>query len=299
MGADPAPHPLERLLAARGWVLADGAMATTLFDLGLTPGEAPERWVETHPERIRALHAGAIEAGAEVILTNSFGANAVRLAAWGAAGRAATLNRAAAEIARGAAGRAVIVAGSMGPTGARVDAETVAIFEAQARALMAGGADLVWLETFGEAAEFRAAAEGAARAGAPWCGTMSFEAGSFEVGGRSRGGLSPADLVALAAGLGHAPIAYGANCGAGPAETIATIAAFRDAGARGPLIAKANAGLPRAEGGRFVYDVTPAQMAGYAVAARAAGARIVGGCCGVTPAHLRAMRDALEEESLP
>ena len=294
MEPDPAPHPLARRLAARGWVLADGAMATSLYARGLTPGEAPERWVETHPERIRALHAAAVEAGAEVILTNSFGANAPRLAAWGAAGRAAALNRAAAEIAREAAGRAVIVAGSIGPTGARVDGETVAIFEAQARALMAGGADLVWLETFGEAAEFRAAAEGAARAGAPWCGTMSFEAG-----GRSRGGLSPADLVALVAGLGHPPLAYGANCGAGPAETVAAIAAFRDAGARGPLIAKANAGLPRAEAGRFVYDMTPAGMARYAVAARAAGARIIGGCCGVTPDHLRAMRAALDERSLP
>lgn len=295
MGPDPAPDPLERVLAARGWVLADGAMATTLFDLGLTPGEAPERWVETHPERIRALHGEAIEAGAEVILTNSFGANAPRLAAWGAAGRAAALNRAAAEIAREAAGgRAIVVAGAMGPTGRRVDGESVAIFEAQARALMTGGADLVWLETFGDAAEFRAAAEGAARAGAPWCGTMSFEAG-----GRSRGGLSPADMAALVAGLPDAPLAYGANCGAGPAETVAAIAAFREAGARGPLIAKANAGLPRAEGGRFVYDVTPAGMADYAVAARAAGARIIGGCCGVTPDHLRAMRAALDERSLP
>lgn len=307
MEPDPAPHPLERLLAARGWILADGAMATSLYARGLTPGEAPERCVETHPEQIRALHAAAVEAGAEVILTNSFGANAPRLAVWGAAGRAAALNRAAAEIAREAAGRGAIVAGSIGPTGGRIDgetveAETVAVFEAQARALMAGGADLVWLETFGDAAEFRAAAEGAARAGAPWCGTMSFEVGSFEAGsveagGRSRGGLSPADLVALVAGLGHAPLAYGANCGAGPAETIATIAAFRDAGARGPLIAKANAGLPRAEGGRFVYDVTPAGMADYAVAARAAGARIIGGCCGVTPDHLRAMRAALDERS--
>ena len=201
MGPDPAPHPLERLLAARGWVLADGAMATSLYERGLTPGEPPERWVETHPERIRALHGAAIEAGAEVILTNSFGANAVRLAAWGAAGRAEALNRAAAEIAREAAGRAAIVAGSIGPTGGRVEAETVAIFEAQARALMAGGADLVWLETFGDAAEFQAAAEGAARAGAPWCGTMSFEAVGLSRGGRSRGGLSPADLVALVAGL--------------------------------------------------------------------------------------------------
>lgn len=299
MEPDPAPHPLARRLAARGWILADGAMATSLYARGLTPGEAPERWIETHPERIRALHAAAVEAGAEVILTNSFGANAPRLAAWGAAGRAAALNRAAAEIAREAAGRRAIVAGSIGPTGGGVEAETVAVFEAQARALMAGGADLVWLETFGDAAEFRAAAEGAARAGAPWCGTMSFEAGSVEAGGRSRGGLSPADLVALVAGLGHPPLAYGANCGAGPAETVATIAALREGGARGPLIAKANAGLPRAEGGGFVYDVTPAGMADYAVAARAAGARIIGGCCGVTPDHLRAMRAALDERSRP
>lgn len=274
-------------------------MATSLYARGLTPGEAPERWLETHPERIRALHGEAIEAGAEVILTNSFGANALRLDAWGAAGRAEALNRAAAEIAREAAGSTAIVAGSIGPTGGRVEGETVAIFEAQARALMAGGADLVWLETFGDAAEFQAAAEGAARAGAPWCGTMSFEAVGLSRGGRSRGGLSPADLVALVAGLGHPPLAYGANCGAGPAETIATIAALRDAGARGPLIAKANAGLPRAEGGRFVYDVTPAGMADYAVAARAAGARIIGGCCGVTPDHLRAMRAALDQRSLP
>lgn len=288
------PHPLERLLAERGWILADGAMATSLFAQGLAPGEPPERWTETHPDRIRALHAAAIDAGADVILTNSFGANARRLASWGAAGRAEALNRAAAGLAREAAGRRVIVAGSMGPTGEPAvgkSCETAAVYEAQARALMAGGADLVWLETFGNGAEFRAAAEGAARAGAPWCGTMS-----FEVAGRSRGGLPPADLAALAEGLARGPIAYGANCGAGPAETIATIAAFRAAGARGPLIAKANAGLPREDAGRFPYDVTPAGMARYALAARDAGARIIGGCCGVTPDHLRAMRAALDAE---
>lgn len=275
---------LPALLRARGWLLADGATATGLFEMGLDPGTAPELWNDAAPDRVRALHDAAIAAGSDLILTNTFGANACRLALSGAGDRVQALNRRGARIARAAAdaaGRPVLVAGSMGPTGeGRARPE---VFEAQARGLLDGGADLIWVETMSSPDEFAAAATAIARLGAPWCGTMSFHAPEF----------APADMGRLVAGLDWPPLAYGANCGAGPADVLGAIRALAAAGPTLPLIAKANAGLPRVVAGRLHYDVTPADMADHARAARAAGAAIIGGCCGTTAAHLRAMRDAL------
>ena len=177
--------PLETLLAERGWLLADGATGTNLFDMGLEAGEAPELWNETEPGKVRALYDGAIGAGSDLFLTNSFGGNASRLKLHEAEGRAFELNRIAAAIAReaaDAAGRPVVVAGSMGPTGeimaplGPLTVEDAAeMFEEQARGLLAGGADVLWVETISAPDEFQAAALGIARTGAPWCGTMSFD----------------------------------------------------------------------------------------------------------------------------
>lgn len=290
---------LSRLLAERAWLLLDGATGTNLFAMGLQSGDAPELWNLEAPDNIRALHRGFIEAGSDLILTNSFGANALRLRLHGAEGRVAEINRAAAAIARecaDAAGRPVVVAGSVGPTGEILEpvgtlsmADAVAAFEEQMAALIKGGADVIWTETMSSAEEFRAAAEAAARLGVPFCSTLS-----FDTAGRTMMGLTAADYAALAFSLAHPPLAIGANCGTGPADLMRTLLELRAAAPDAALIAKANAGIPSWVEGRIHYDGTPELMAEFAVLARDAGARLIGGCCGTTAAHIGAMRAALE-----
>jgi 5-methyltetrahydrofolate--homocysteine methyltransferase len=295
----PMSDPLSRLLETRDWLLADGATGTNLFNMGLSSGEAPELWNTDQPENIRALYRSAVEAGSDIFLTNSFGANAARLKLHGAEGRVRELNRIAAELGReiaDAAGHAVVVAGSMGPTGeimAPMGALTheiaVEIFHEQAEGLKEGGADVLWVETISAAEEFRAAAEACQRAGMPWCGTMS-----FDTAGRTMMGVTSAQMAALIDRLAHPPIAFGANCGVGAADLLRTILGFVAAGPERPIIAKGNAGIPKYHDGHIHYDGTPELMAEYAVLARDAGATIIGGCCGTMSEHLRAMRHALE-----
>ncbi|MTH78832.1 betaine--homocysteine S-methyltransferase [Paracoccus aestuariivivens] len=290
--------PLSRLLGDRPWLLADGATGTNLYNMGLAPGDAPDLWCESHPDRVRELHRQMIAAGADMILTNSFGANASRLRLSGAEGRVASINHAAARLARetvAEADRPVIVAGSIGPTGEIMapvgrltEAEATRLFTEQAEALKEGGVDILWIETVSAVEELRAAARAAQAVGLPWCGMMS-----FEPGGRSIMGVSPPQLATLVERLPHPPIAYGANCGTGPAELLLAISGFSAAGSERPLIAKPNAGVPRFQDGGLIYDGTPEVMAEFAVLARDMGVRIIGGCCGTTPVHLAAMHEAL------
>ena len=290
---------LSRMLSDREWILADGATGTNLFNMGLSSGDAPELWNETEPGKVRKLYSGAVDAGSDLFLTNSFGGNASRLKLHGAADRAFELSRIAAEIGRDvadAAGRPVIVAGSIGPTGeimapmGNLTHETaVEMFHQQAEGLNAGGADVLWVETISAAEEFKAAAEAAARAGMPWCGTMS-----FDTAGRTMMGLTSAAMVKLVEKLPHKPLAFGANCGVGASDLLRTVLGFVAAGAERPIIAKGNAGIPKYVDGHSHYDGTPALMADYAVLARDCGARIIGGCCGTMPEHLAQMRTALE-----
>lgn len=289
---------LSRLLGERSWLLADGATGTNLYNMGLPPGAAPDLWCETQPDKVRQLHREMIAAGADLILTNSFGANASRLRLIGATARLADLNHAAARLAREAvaeSGREVVVAGSIGPTGEIMapvgrltETEAEAIFTEQARALKEGGVDILWVETISAIEEMRAAARAAQAVGLPWCGMMS-----FEPGGRSIMGVSPSKLASLVDRLPHPPLAYGANCGTGPAELLLAVAGFSAAGSERPLIAKPNAGVPRFHDGGLLYDGTPEVMAEFAVLARDLGVRIIGGCCGTTPTHLAAMHEAL------
>ena len=289
------PDALSRLLSDRDWLLADGATGTNLFNAGLASGDAPELWNETNVGAIRALYAGAVDAGSDVFLTNTFGANRARLKLHDATDRAHALNRAGAEIGRevaDAAGRPVVVAGSMGPTGEimapmgpMTHEDAVAIFHEQAEGLKAGGADVLWVETISAPEELRAAAEAAALADMPWCVTMS-----FDTAGRTMMGTTAPDMARLVSRLPHPPVAFGANCGVGASDLLRTVLGFDS----GPLIAKGNAGIPKYHDGHIHYDGTPELMADYAVLARDAGARIVGGCCGTTPEHLRHMRAALE-----
>jgi len=289
----------DELLCTRTWLLADGATGTSLFAAGLMSGDAPELWNELHPERIEALHRGFTQAGADIILTNSFGGNRYRLKLHQAEARAPEINRRAAEIARAvadAAPRPVIVAGSMGPTGeifapigSLSHGEGAAAFAEQAQALKEGGADVLWVETLSSQEELAAAVEGAAAAGLPIVVTMS-----FDTNGRTMMGLTPPAFGALAQGLSVQPAAIGANCGTGASELIATVAGIAEARPDAIVVAKGNCGIPQYHDGHIHYSGTPELMAEYARMALDAGARIIGGCCGTTAEHLAAMRQALE-----
>ncbi len=286
------------LLASRPYLLADGATGTNLFKVGLQAGDAPELWNVDHPERIRALHQRFVEAGADIILSNSFGGSRYRLRLHRAEDRVAELNRAAARLARevaDAAGRPVAVAGSIGPSGEILAPlgplafdDAVAAFAEQAQALADGGVDVLWIETLSSREELEAAVAGASTAGLPVVTTLS-----FDTNGRTMMGVTPHELAELAGRL-H-PAACGCNCGVGAAETVACLANLAAAAQPGAvLVAKANCGIPAYVDGAIRYDGTPALMAQYVRLALDAGARIVGGCCGTSPEHLVAMRAAMD-----
>lgn len=293
------PDPLSQLLASRDWLMADGATGTNLFNMGLPSNVAPDLWNTDQPDKVRRLYRDAVDAGADLFLTNTFGGNASRLRLQGAAHRVRELNRTGAAMARDiadASGRTVVVAGNIGPTGEIMapigslsPARAVEMFHEQAEALKDGGADVLWVETISSEGEFRAAAEAARLAHMPWCGMMS-----FDTAGRTIMGVTSAQLSALVERLPNPPVAYGANCGVGAADLLRTVRDFVASGNERPIIAKGNAGIPHLEAGHLHYDGTPAIMADYACLARDMGVRIIGGCCGTTPAHLRAMREALE-----
>jgi 5-methyltetrahydrofolate--homocysteine methyltransferase len=290
------------LLKSRDWLLADGATGTNLFAMGLQSGDAPELWNEDHPDRVRALHRNFIEAGSDIVLSNSFGGNAYRLKLHDAQNRVHELNRKAAELAReeaDAVDRPVIVAGSMGPTGEIFEPVGtlthdlgVAAFAEQAQALEAGGADVLWIETISSEEEFKSALEGARTTALPVVATMS-----FDTNGRTMMGLTPAAYAALAAAQKAAPDAIGANCGTGAAELVATILGITEADNSATVVAKGNCGIPAWVDGHIHYDGTPELMADYARLALDSGAKIIGGCCGTTYEHVRAMRTALEDYS--
>lgn len=291
---------LSALLARRAWLLADGATGTNLFNMGLSSGEPPELWNVDEPAKIRRLYQGAVGAGSDLFLTNSFGGNASRLKLHGAERRVRELNRLAAALGRDvadAAGRPVVVAGSMGPTGEIMEPMgslthrlAVEMFHEQAEGLKEGGADVLWVETISAPEEFAAAAEACALASMPWCGTMS-----FDTAGRTMMGVTSQAFASLVEDLPNPPLAFGANCGVGASDLLRTVLGFFAQGTERPVIAKGNAGIPKYHDGHIHYDGTPALMGAYAVLARDAGAKIIGGCCGTMPEHLAAMRKALEE----
>jgi methionine synthase I (cobalamin-dependent) len=286
-------------LATRPWLLADGATGTNYFQMGLVSGEAPELWNIDHPDRVRKLHRDFIAAGADIILTNTFGGNRHRLKLHNDQHRVRELNLAAVKNARAeadAAGRDVYVAGSMGPTGeifmpvgTMPHEEGVAAFAEQAAALKEAGADVLWIETMSSEEELRAAVEGSASVGLPIVTTMS-----FDTNGRTMMGITPTAFGALTKSLGTQPAAIGANCGVGASELIATVMGITAARPDAHVVAKGNCGIPQYHDGHIHYTGTPELMADYARIALDAGAKIIGGCCGTSPEHLASMRKALE-----
>ena len=287
------------LLEKRGILLADGGTGTTLFDMGLQSGEAPELWNTAEPDKIRALHRGFVDAGSDIILTNSFGGTRFRLKLHNAQDRVFELNKAAAELARDvadAAGRPVIVAGSVGPTGELLQPlgamsydDAVAAFAEQAEGLKAGGADLFWIETMSAPDEIRAAIEAAGKVGMDYVYTAS-----FDTAGRTMMGLMPGDLPAVAHDCAHHASGFGANCGVGASDLLVSILAMTEKDPQSVVVAKANCGIPVFKGAKVEYSGTPELMAKYAHLAIDAGARIVGGCCGTSVEHIRAMRAAID-----
>jgi 5-methyltetrahydrofolate--homocysteine methyltransferase len=291
----------EKLLGEKSTLLADGATGTTFFGMGLQSGDAPELWNVDYPERVAKHYQAFIDAGSDLVLTNSFGGTRYRLKLHKAEHRVAELNIAAAAILREvvtSSGREVIVAGSIGPTGEilaplgdlQAD-DAIAAFAEQALALEQGGADVIWIETMSSQEEVEHAVEGARQTSLPIVFTMS-----FDTNGRTMMGVGAADMMSLHQRLGvHA---CGTNCGIGASEVVAAILNMRSSNPEGSdepiLIAKANCGIPEFIDGEIHYNGTPEIMARYAIMARDAGARIVGGCCGTSPEHVAAMRHALD-----
>jgi 5-methyltetrahydrofolate--homocysteine methyltransferase len=283
-------------LSQSGILIADGATGTTLQRAGLPPGAAPERWNLENPDAIRAMHRGYVEAGSDMILTNTFGGSRPRLAMEGLDGQVREVNLTAARLAREVAGERVMVLGDIGPTGQLMRPmgtltydDAVGFFAEQAAALAEGGVDAMLIETMSDLNEAKAAVEGVRRAtDLPILVTMS-----FDTNGRTMMGVKPADAAKALWAMGVD--AVGANCGRSLSENLEAVRQMREALPEATLMAKPNAGLPRMEGMQAVYDLTPEVMAQYALEFAALGIKVFGGCCGSTAEHIHAAAQALRK----
>jgi 5-methyltetrahydrofolate--homocysteine methyltransferase len=298
--SDTAAARWRELLDTDQPILADGAMGTMLFANGLEFGDPPEVWNIAHPDIIRRVHRGYLEAGSRILLTNTFGGNRFRLEMHGNASRVDELNRTAAILLRqevDAAGTGAIVAGDIGPSGQIMAPlgtldydEAVDGFAEQARALVAGGVDVLWIETMSALEEIHAAIEGARRAAPtmPIIATMT-----FDTRGRTMMGVTPEQ--AAEALLGWGVDAIGGNCGNGPDELVPVVQKMHAVAPDALIVAKSNAGIPELVDFKTVYRAGPDEMASRGREFREAGARIIGACCGSTPAHLERMHQVLLE----
>lgn len=298
---------LSKLMAEKGVLLADGATGTNFFNMGLMSGDAPELWNEDAPEKVTALHQSFVDAGSDIILTNTFGGNRNRLKLHHAQDRARELNKKAAEIARAVcdkADRTVLVAGSVGPTGELFEPlgeltheAAVESFTEQMLGLKEGGADVLWIETMSAKEEIDAASEAARATGMEYIFTAS-----FDTAGRTMMGIAPSALGEFASEMSPPPVAVGANCGVGATDLLFSVLDMTENGATADggtiaVIAKANCGVPRVSGDQVIYTGTPELMGEYAKLAIDSGAKIIGGCCGTASEHLMAMRKAIDEHT--
>jgi len=283
----------------RGDVLvADGAMGTMLQAAGLPTGASPEGWLLENPDPVRGVHAAYIEAGSNMILTCTFGGTRKRLTRPGLADRVAEVNRRAVEVAREAAGDRAYVAGDIGPLGELMVPvgkltyeEAVDNFAEQAAALAEAGVDVLYIETMSDLNEARAAVEGVQQAISGKASVPIFVTLSFDRGGRTNMGTRPEQAAETLLAMGAD--AVGANCGATLGMTEGAITAMHAAVPEAILIAKPNAGKPHMVGREEVYDASPEDMADYALKFVSQGVRLVGGCCGSTPAHIQAIARAV------
>ena len=272
-------------------LIADGGWGTELQKRGLPPGESPEAWNISRPEEVRSVALSYVEAGAEIILTNTFGGSPLKLAKVKLEGKVGEINRRGAEISKQAAADRALVFASIGPSGEFMaplgtvsEGEMRGGFGEQAKALAEGGADGIVVETMMDLAEAKTALQAAKRTTSlPVAVTMTFNHGPK--GFATLMGARP-EQVAVELEKAGADI-VGANCGAGIDQMIDLMKLLRSATLL-PLWCKPNAGLPELVDGKTVYRETPEMMASKLKALVQAGANIVGGCCGTTPAHVRA-----------
>ena len=279
-------------------VLADGAIGTNLFLRGLETGASPEEWNIKKKDIVGQLHDDFIEAGSRIILTNSFGGSYSRLKLHGFQKRVGEINSSAADIARNSADKSnktILVAGSVGPTGELFEplgllkhSDAIEIFHEQIDALANAGVDIIWIETLSALEEVRAAIEACNIVGLPICCTMSFDTNASTMMG-----VSPSKFADFCDEFDI--FGYGGNCGIGPSEMIDTVVKLKtNTERKRHIIAKGNCGIPSFKDGEIVYEGSPEIMGEYAIIARKAGAKIIGGCCGTAPTHIRKMRETLE-----
>lgn len=291
-------RPFAQRLRSGPVQVGDGATGTMLFQRVLAPGQAPEHATLMHPEVVAEIAGLYLQAGAEIIETNTFGASPLKLTLAGLAGEVERVNREAVRIARRVAGHRAYVAASCGPCGRLLEpygdvpaASVYDSFRRQAEVLLEAGVDAVFVETMTDLEEARLAVRAFRDASAqvPVAAMMTFEAtprGFYTIMG-----VSVAD--AARGLLDEGADAVGSNCGTGIDEMTEIAREFRRH-TEAPLVIQPNAGLPRTHGNRTIYDQSPSYMAVRARGLVEAGVAVIGGCCGTTPQHIRAIRDMVE-----
>ncbi len=286
-------NKLKNLLDKKTILLADGAVGTNLFDAGLESGDAPEIWNIEQKDKITKLHQSFVDAGVDIILTNSFGANSCRLKLHDAEDKVELLNQAAAKIAKDVvinSGKEIIVAGSVGPTGEMLfplgvllEEEATEVFYEQMQGLKKGGADVIWIETMSCLNELKSAITAAKKVGLPIVTTMSFDTNKHTMMG-----IAPAAFTEKVKDV----YAVGCNCGVGPDETIFAITQMKTDLV---TVCKANCGVPEFKDGEIKYSASVDDMGQYAKQAIDAGVKIIGGCCGTKPEHIKKMREVIDK----
>lgn len=291
-------HPLLQRLVERAPILTDGAWGTQLQERGLALGEFPDAWNLSHPERVAEVARAYVDAGSDVILTNTFGANRVRLSNHNSAELAAEINRAGVEISRRAAAGRALVFGSIGPSGKLLldasisERELRIAFEEQADALARAGADALVVETMVDLDEAKIAVEAARASGLPIIACMVFDFGKNK--DRTMMGATPEEAAQVLTAAGADVI--GANCGRGIAGFVSICRRLR-ATTDLPLWFKPNGGLPQLFNGKLQYDSSPEEFATHAVKLIELGANFVGGCCGTNPDFIRAIRQRIHKKT--
>jgi methionine synthase I (cobalamin-dependent) len=281
-------------LLKSGPVVTDGAWGTQLQSLGLSSGTCPDEWNLSYPERVELVPRSYVEAGSQIVLTNTFRANRVALVDYGLADQVVEINKAGGAISRRAAGARALVFGSMGPSGKLLFAGQVAkeelrrSFAEQAQALAASGVDALVIETMADLEEAKLALDTAKSTGLPVVVCMVFDSGKDK--DRIMTGLAPEAIAESLTKAGADVV--GANCGQGIASYVPICRRLRAATDR-PIWIKANAGVPKIVGDQVVYETSAEQFAEYGPALVAAGADFLGGCCGTGPEYIRALKQRI------
>lgn len=289
---------LSQLVSNKSTILSDGAWGTNLQRKGLEIGECPEEWNINHPDLVEEVARDFIEAGSQLIKTNSFGGSRFKLEQYGLGERTREINRLAGELSRKAAGEDVLVMGSIGPTGKMLITGEVSeddlyeAFKQQATALEEGGVDVILVETMSDLEEARLAVQAASdNTRCEIACTMTFEK-TVDGDYKTMMGIAPAQMFPTLLDAGATFI--GTNCGNGIQRMVEVVGEIRAVNTEIPVVVHANAGMPVYEEGKTIFPETPEEMAGYVPQLVEAGANVIGGCCGTTPEHVKKIGEKLK-----